>query len=315
MTPRWERRFLAPMITHPDWSPASPSRVAYESTESGVWQLHVADLDAGVRRQVTDHPVGVVSGAWSPDGTEICWWQDETGDESGRWYAQAFEGGDARPLFPSLDPGWNEGIAWVPGMLAVSISGHDGFAVYVSEDGGVTAKEVARRTDHIRVAGRAGGYNRGGLSADGSLLCLQHAELGDEMHEALRVIDPRTGGTVADLVDEGKQLAVLGVVADRRRPSPRGRPRTRRDPAARDLGSRHGGVDGDHDRSGGRGLDRGLVAGRERPAALAAPRRPVPAPSIRDRDRRALQDRASRGSGGVGAGATGRRRLVPAFER
>ena len=194
MRPRWERRFLAPMISHPDWSPAAPARVAYESTESGVWQLHVADLDAGRQRQVTDHPVGVVAGAWSSDGSQICWWQDETGDESGRWYAQAFEGGEARPLFPSLDPGWNEGIAWVPGMLAVSISGADGFAVFVSEDGGVTAREVARSTEHVRVAGSAGGYNRGGLSADGSLLCLQHAEFGDEMREALRVIDPRKIG-------------------------------------------------------------------------------------------------------------------------
>jgi len=219
MTPRWERRFRAPMITHPDWTPSTPSRLAYGSTESGVWQLHVADLDAGLRRKVTDHPVGVVSGAWSPDGAEICWWQDETGDESGRWYVQPFDGGDPRPLLPSVDRGWNEGIAWVPGMLAVSISAADGFAVFVSEDGGVTPKEVARSTDHIRVAGRSGGYNRGGLSADGSLLCLQHAEDGDEMHEALRVIDPRTGATVADLVDDGKQLvssAWSPIAGDRR---------------------------------------------------------------------------------------------------
>jgi dipeptidyl aminopeptidase/acylaminoacyl peptidase len=104
-------------------------------------------------------------------------------------------------------------------MLAASISRHDGFAVYVSEDGGATVKEVARSTEHMRVAGRAGGYNRGGLSADGSLLCLQHAEHGDEIHEALRVIDPRTGATVADLVDDGKQLlssAWSPVVGDRR---------------------------------------------------------------------------------------------------
>jgi dipeptidyl aminopeptidase/acylaminoacyl peptidase len=219
MTTRWERRFRAPMITYPDWSPAAPRRLAYESTESGIWQLHVVDLDAGVRRRVTDHPVGVISGAWSPDGADICWWQDETGDESGRWYTQPFEGGEPRLLFPELDPGWNEGIAWVPGMLAVSISGHDGFAIYVSEDGGATMKEVARSTEHMRVAGRPGGYNRGGLSADGTLLCLQHAEHGDEMHEALRVIDPRTGATVADLVDGGKQLlssAWSPIVGDRR---------------------------------------------------------------------------------------------------
>jgi dipeptidyl aminopeptidase/acylaminoacyl peptidase len=219
MTPRWERRFRAPMITHPDWSPAAPQRLAYESTESGVWQLHVVDVDAAVRRRVTDHPVGVISGAWSPDGAEICWWQDETGDESGRWYAQSFEGGESRLLLPEIDPGWNEGIAWVPGMLAVSISGHDGFAVHVSEDGGVTVKEAARSTEHMRVAGQTGGYNRGGLSADGTLLCLQHAEHGDEIHEALRVIDPRTGATVADLIDEGKQLASSAwspIVGDRR---------------------------------------------------------------------------------------------------
>ena len=219
MTPPWERRFRAPVITYPDWSPAAPSRLAYESTESGVWQLHVADLDSGVRRRVTDHPVGVVSGAWSPDGADICWWQDETGDESGRWYAQAFGGGDPRLLFPELDRGWNEGIAWVPGILAASISAHDAFAVYVSEDGGATVKEVARSTEHMRVAGRQGGYNRGGLSADGSLLCLEHAEHGDEMHEALRVIDPRSGATVAELVDDGKQLLTSAwspVVGDRR---------------------------------------------------------------------------------------------------
>ncbi|MGH3369837.1 MAG: TolB family protein, partial [Nocardioidaceae bacterium] len=214
------------MITYPDWSPAAPDRVAYESTESGVWQLHVAQLqDFGeggqwvVRRRVTDHPVGVISGAWSPDGSEICWWQDETGDESGRWYAQPFEGGDSRLLLPELDRGWNEGFAWVPGMLAASISAHDGFAVYVSEDGGATVKEVARSTEHMRVAGRAGGYNRGGLSADGSLLCVQHAEHGDEIHEALRVIDSRTGATVADLVDQGKHIASSAwspLVGDRR---------------------------------------------------------------------------------------------------
>ena len=207
MTPRWEQRFRAPTIGSSDWAPGAPDRIAYESTESGIWQLHVADLAAGTRRQVTDHPVGVIEGAWAPDGGDVCWWQDETGDESGRWYAQAFGGGEPRILMPDLEPGWNEGFAWVNGILAVSISTRGGFVVYVSEDGGATVKEVARSTEHLRVAGSYGGYNRGGLSPDGSLLCLQHAEHGDEIHEALRVIDPRTGGTIAELIDEGKSLA------------------------------------------------------------------------------------------------------------
>jgi dipeptidyl aminopeptidase/acylaminoacyl peptidase len=207
MTPRWERRFRAPQIGDPFWAPQAPDRIAYTSTESGVWQLHVADLRAGVRRRVTDHPVGVIEGAWAPDGDSICWWQDETGDESGRWHAQSFDGGTERILLPSVEPGWNDGMAWVPGMLVASISGRDGFVIYASDDAGATAKEIARSTEHMRVAGRYGGGNRGGLSADGSLVCLQHAEHGDEIHEALRVLDPRTGGVVADLVHDGKQLA------------------------------------------------------------------------------------------------------------
>jgi dipeptidyl aminopeptidase/acylaminoacyl peptidase len=206
VTTTWERRFRAPTISYPDWSPHAPERIGYESTESGVWQLHVADLATGARRRVTDHPVGVISGAWSPDGADICWWQDETGDESGRWYAQRFEGGESRLLLPEIETGWNEGIAWVPGMLAVGISGSAGFAIFASEDGGTTVKEIARSTEHMRVAGSDGGYNRGGLSADGMLLCLQHAEHGDEIHEALRVIDPLTAAAVAELVDDGLSL-------------------------------------------------------------------------------------------------------------
>ena len=219
MTPTWERRFRAPQISYPDWSVHAPDRIAYESTESGVWQLHVVDLPTGRRRRVTDHPVGVIAGAWSPDGTQICWWQDDSGDESGRWYAQPFGGGDSRPLLRGIDPGWSEGIAWVPGILVVGISGSDGFGIFASEDGGETVKEIARSTEHMRVAGRAGGYNRGGLSADGALVCLQHAESGDEIHEALRVLDPRTGAVVADLVDDGRSLASCAwspIAGDRR---------------------------------------------------------------------------------------------------
>jgi pimeloyl-ACP methyl ester carboxylesterase len=214
VTPSWERRFRAPQISFPDWSPLAPDRIAYASTESGVWQVHVGEIRrSGTgeelverRRRVTDHPVGVIAGAWSPDAARICWWQDETGDESGRWIAEPFEGGEARPLLGDVDRGWSEGIAWVPGMLVAGISGADGFGVFASADDGVTVKEIARSTEHMRVAGRDGAFNRGGLSADGSLVCLQHAEAGDEIHEALRVLDPRTGEVVADLVDEGMSL-------------------------------------------------------------------------------------------------------------
>jgi dipeptidyl aminopeptidase/acylaminoacyl peptidase len=219
MTPTWERRFRAPQLSYPDWSPQTPERLAYESTESGVWQLHVVDLSTGARRRVTDHPVGVIAGAWSPDGERIAWWQDDDGDESGRWLVQPFAGGETSPLLTGIEGGWSEGIAWVPGMLVAGISGPDGFAILASDDDGATVKELAHSTEHLAVAGRPGGYNRGGLSTDGTLVCVQHAEFGDEIHEALRILDPGTGEVVADLVDEGMSLSSCAwspVPGDRR---------------------------------------------------------------------------------------------------
>jgi dipeptidyl aminopeptidase/acylaminoacyl peptidase len=213
-TPAWELRFRAPVVSMPEWSPHAPDRIAYQSTESGVWQAHVWDRSTGERRRVTDHPVGVIEATPSADGERILWWQDETGDESGRWFAAPFVGGEAEPLLADVPVGWNEGFAQAPDVIAASVSDASGFAVYVAH-GEEPAKEIARSADWLRVAG-GDGYNRGGLSADGTLLCLQG---GDMMHPWLRVVDARTGATVAELRDDGKALHAVAwspVAGDQR---------------------------------------------------------------------------------------------------
>jgi acetyl esterase/lipase len=204
--PIWERRFRAPNLSMLDWSPNAPDRIVYESTESGIWQLHAWDRESGKTRQVSDHAVGVITASVSLDGAEALYWQDETGDESGRWYAQPFHGGDARVFLADLPEGWNEGLAQSPRVVAAGISGVDGFAIYVAVDGG-PAKEILRSTEYLVVAGAEGnGFNRTGLSADGTLLCLTHSEHGDLLHPALRVIDPWTGAVVSEMLDAGKAL-------------------------------------------------------------------------------------------------------------
>jgi len=217
VTPRWERRFRAPTLSMPDWPTRAPDRIGYEGTESGIWQVHVWDPVTGMRRQVTDHPVGVITGSFDVDGAHVLYWQDETGDESGRWFAQPFEGGEPRPFLEGVPPGWNEGFAVAPGVVAASVSDRDGFAIYVSLEAG-EAKELYRSTEFVAVGGEAG-YNRGGLSADGTLLCLTHSEHGDVLHPALRVVDPRTGAVIAEQLDPGKSLASVAwspVEGDRR---------------------------------------------------------------------------------------------------
>ncbi len=199
MPPRWVRRFRAPELSLPDWSPRASERLVYTSTESGAWQVHALDRTTGARRQVTDHPVGVVAGGVCHDGESVLWWQDETGDESGRWLTQPFAGGAPAPLLPDVPTGWNEGLAQAQGILAAAISSRDGFAVYASPAGG-QARELARSREFLGISGRSG------LSADGRLLALSHSEHGDVLHPAIRVVHPDSGESAGERRDEGRSL-------------------------------------------------------------------------------------------------------------
>jgi dipeptidyl aminopeptidase/acylaminoacyl peptidase len=202
----WERRFRAPVSFYPEWSRHAPERVVYASNEAGIWQVHAWDVATGDRRQVTDEPVGVVDGTPTLDGEGALWFQDETGSEAGRWVVQPFAGGETRPFLEGVPHGWNGGLAQAPGVVAVGIANEDGFGIFVSLDGG-PAREIYRSQESVRI-GSVGedGFLLGGLSADGALLCLEHSEHGDLMHPALRVLDPRTGATVGEQLDEGLSL-------------------------------------------------------------------------------------------------------------
>jgi dipeptidyl aminopeptidase/acylaminoacyl peptidase len=197
-----ERRFRAPKMTLPHWPRSAPDRTVFASNESGVWQVHAWDAGTGVRRRISDHPVGVTQGIASLDGSEVLFWQEDTGDETGRWLAQAFEGDAAEPMFEGVPDGWSDGLALGPGIAVVAIADRDGgFAVFVSLDG-APAKEIARSTEFIGIAGAWDDVSDlAGLSADGTLLALEHAEHGDVLHPSLRVVDPRTGGTVGQRGD------------------------------------------------------------------------------------------------------------------
>ena len=205
-TAAWEQRFRAPLTFLPEWSPQAPTRTVYASNESGIWQVHAWDLAQHTRRQVTDHPVGLLDGLPTLDGEGVLWFQDETGDESGQWLVQRFAGGETKPFLENVPHGWNEGLAQAPGIVVAGISDREGFAVHVSLDG-AQARELLRSSESLRLgSANEEGFLRGALSADGALLCLEHAEHGDLIHTALRVVDPRSGDTVGDLLDEGMSL-------------------------------------------------------------------------------------------------------------
>lgn len=204
-TPNWERRFRAPLVSFPDWSPRAPDRLVYASNESGIWQVHAWDRATGAKRRVTDHPVGLQNGVPTLDGEGVLWFQDETGDESGRWMVQPFSGGETRPFLEGVPQGWDGGLAQAPGIVVAGISDRQGFAVYSSVDG-EPAKEIRRSTESLIIVDEVEGFIRSGLAPDGALLCLEHSEHGDLLHPGLVVVDPRTGETVGELLDPGKAL-------------------------------------------------------------------------------------------------------------
>ena len=77
----------------------------------------------------------------------------------------------------------------------------DGFAVHVAEVG-ASSKVIHRHDELVDVAG---------LSRDSRLLCLEHAEHGDTIHLALRVVSALDGSVVADLWDgPGLGLSAAG---------------------------------------------------------------------------------------------------------
>ena len=201
--PAWEQRFRAPTLSFPAWSRHAPDRLVFTSDERGSFQAYAWDLATGVRQRITDEPVGVMYATPSADGSEVVWFSDPTGDESGRWMAQPFEGGEPRELLPGAPAGWPDGLAVGLRRVAGVLADRDGFAVYVCEEGG-TAREIHRDVDQVGIGGtdfHLEGFQVGGLSADEELVCVTAAQAGDNIHRMLRVLEATTGAVVGELAD------------------------------------------------------------------------------------------------------------------
>ncbi len=201
--PAWIRRYTATSLGFPAWCDAFPGQLALISNRSGSNQAWAHDLASGSWRQVSDEPVGVEAVHVAPDG-RIVWWRDDTGDERGLAVAVAFVGGEPEPLVPDIPNGWPMGLSFRGERTAIGLEVGGEYRVYVADAGAPARLVYASRSGAgVGDAWRGG---EGGLSADGSLVCISLAEHGDILHFALRVLDVTTGAVVADLVDEGNNV-------------------------------------------------------------------------------------------------------------
>jgi dipeptidyl aminopeptidase/acylaminoacyl peptidase len=200
--PAWEDRFTATEIGFPSWDDADPDHLALVTTRNGTRQVWAHDLADGSWRQVSDEPVGAEA-TWMLPGDRIGWWRDTTGDERGMLVSVPFGGGDAEPVFPELPEGWLMGHSFAAGVAAIALEVGGVYRTYAIDADGIT--RVLREHEAAAGIGTLEGTG-GGLSADGTLVCLRHAEHGDLLHSALRVLDTRTGDVVADLEEKGHNL-------------------------------------------------------------------------------------------------------------
>ena len=117
--PAWERRFRAPAVSMPRWARSARRAplVVRGARRAASIRCTSRIRTTGLRRQVTDHPVGVIASVSSPhDGERVLFWQDETGSEAGRWYAEPFSGGEAVPFLAGVPTGWNQGLSQDAGL-------------------------------------------------------------------------------------------------------------------------------------------------------------------------------------------------------
>lgn len=188
----WKRRFRAPVVMFPSWARDDPDRLLYLSNAGGKFEVYAWDRRTGERRQVTDRSEGTgyrVSSKLDPRGEFIWWFDDEKGNELGRWVREPWNGGERVTIAADLAPAYSGRIAIAERFAVIARSRSDeGSSVYVAADGEKPRRIYSHEQSAII----------DGLSRDGTLVALFHSEHGDSRNRALRIID-LDGRCIAEL--------------------------------------------------------------------------------------------------------------------
>ena len=179
--PAWVRRFRAVEHDFPVWSPNDSETLGLVSNRDGSRQVWTFERSDGSWGRLSKEPIGVDLPAWAmPDG-RFAWWSDKTGDERGE-LVTATAGGAPEKVMPELREGWPTGLAFAGERIAATIEVDGAYTTYLVDPG--RPPRVLWSTTFPSGVGRTYPMT-GGLSADGSLLCVSHAEHGDILHLSL----------------------------------------------------------------------------------------------------------------------------------
>jgi len=213
--PKWEQRvrspqllsvsLLAPAIS---WADAADRGVllANSTGRTEVFAFDSSTIPATLT-QISDRPQGTMAGAISPDGSIAFWFDDEAGDEVGRWQQVALSDGVELTLLPDLDRAYPgglvplaDGTVVVGRLLDAPTETADGFELAVAANDG-KGDVVYACADPAELVD---------VSHDGALALLAFAPAGDWLHLGVRVVRLADGLVTAQLVDQGRNLTPIG---------------------------------------------------------------------------------------------------------
>lgn len=204
----WRRRFRATSIGFPQWARGAPERAIYTSNAGGKLEWYAWDRGDNSHRQLTDRPDGTGTASLDPSGEWVWFFDDDKGNELGRWARLSFDG--ERHESTPFPVAYSTGLALGEAVVVASSGVGGRFTVDVLHDGDDDARTVYEHHEAVSV---------GGISRDDVLFVVAHSEHGDSRNRALRVLD-LAGEAVAELWDgPGRGLAPSGwsrVHGDRR---------------------------------------------------------------------------------------------------
>lgn len=197
---RWRARFTAPRASLPYWARTAPHRSLLLSNASGASEAYIWDREKNDTRRVTDQPNGTDQAMLSADGTQVWWFADPDGEESGVWMRQPFDGShhDAVPALAGVPAGYMCGINLGESTVAVGVGADDGVTVWLAGDRGPA--RAIHRADDCWVAA---------LSGDERLLAIERSEDGGAGGPALLVLATADGSVVAEKRDDASRVEIL----------------------------------------------------------------------------------------------------------
>lgn len=190
--PAWVQRFRAISIGFPIGARDVPTRCVYGSNATGTNQIYAWDRRSDAHRRLTDREQGVFMTQISADGEWVWWFDDEGGNEQGRWMRQRFSGdGGAEPAVTGVPGGYPIGVHVGRVLDLVGFCTDEATTVHVHRDGEPVSTIYSAPT-----------YARfSAVSRDEELVAIDHTEHGDANFPALRVVHTGSGEQVAELWD------------------------------------------------------------------------------------------------------------------